>query len=90
MTVAHDSAIPKKVGMGPTKGYKYFLDDSAADSQQIHYYYLFEYNNIMLIIGINKRKGIFLEKQKQARCLEFGLEFNQVKFVQKNTKNVGR
>ena len=63
----HDSTVAKaQIDSG--QGYKYFLADSAYDSQQV-YRYIFDRSSMIPVIDTNKRKGISLEKQSQARWL---------------------
>jgi len=69
----HDSAMAK-IQIDSGKGYRYFLADSAYDSQQI-YRYIFDCSSMIPVIDTNKRKGITLEKQSQARWL--GIQLRQ-------------
>ena len=70
----HDSTVAKaQIDSG--QGYKYFLADSAYDSQQV-YRYIFDRSSMIPVIDTNKRKGISLEKQSQARWL--GIQLRQI------------
>jgi len=60
----HDSTVAKT----QIDSIRYFLADSAYDSQQI-YRYIFDHSSMIPVIGTNKRKGISLEKKSQSRWL---------------------
>jgi hypothetical protein len=63
----HDSAMAKSQ-IDSTRRYRYFLAGSVYDSQQI-YRYIFDLSSLIPVIDTNKRKGISLEEQSQARWL---------------------
>ncbi|MDI3523520.1 transposase [Kosmotoga sp.] len=72
----HDSTMAK-VQIDSGQGYKYFLADSAYDSQQI-YRYIFDRSSMIPVIDTNKRKNVSLEKQCQARWL--GVQLRQSEY----------
>ncbi|RKX42839.1 MAG: hypothetical protein DRP33_02650 [Thermotogae bacterium] len=62
----------KRLGIRKKGTYGYFLADSAYDSQQV-YRYIFDRSSMIPVIDTNKRKGISLKKQSQARWLSIQL-----------------
>ena len=84
----HDSTVAKKQ-IDSGEGYRYFLADSAYDSQQI-YRYIFDHSSMIPVIDTNKRRGISLKKSKSSSLVGYSVETSVCRKVQKalgNRKN---